>query len=289
MRRRRLGAALALAAALLAPGCRPTAAPAPAPAFFFIQMADPQFGFFSEGDDFSRETANFTRAIEAANRLHPAFVVVCGDLTNRTGDSLEIAEYRRIAAMLDPSIPLYDVAGNHDVGNAPTPATVAAYRRAFGPDHYTFDRDGVLGVVLNSSLIKDASQDSADAVEQERWLAATLDSAHRAGRRILVFQHHPWFLERVDEPDQYFDMPVVRRREWLPALHAAGVREIFAGHYHRNAVARDGDIEMVTTSAVGRPLGSDPSGFRVVIITRDSVVHQYYSLDSLPARIELPR
>lgn len=289
MRRGWLGAALAALLALGA-GCRPTAAPAPEPAFFFVQMADPQFGFFSEGDDFSRETANFTRAIEAANRLHPAFVVVCGDLTNRTGDAAEIAEYRRIAAMLDPSIPLYEVPGNHDVGNTPTPASIAAWRRVFGPDHYTFRRNGVLGVVLNSSLIKDPSGDSADAAAQERWLAAVLDSArHEPGTRVLVFQHHPWFLERVDEPEQYFDLPVAKRRATLDAFRAAGVREVFAGHYHRNAIARDGDLEMVTTSAVGRPLGSDPSGFRVVIVTRDTLVHRYYSLDSIPARIELPR
>lgn len=289
MRGRWLGAALAIGAALLGSGCRATPAPGPAPAFFFIQMADPQFGFFSEGDDFSRETANFTRAIAAANRLHPAFVVVCGDLTNRTGDSLEIAEYRRIAAMLDRSIPLYDVPGNHDVGNTPTPASIAAYGRIYGPDHYTFARDGVLGVVINSSLVKDPSADSADAADQERWLAATLDSARRERRRVLVFQHHSWFLEREDEPEQYFNLPVAKRREWLAAFRAAGVRAIFAGHYHRNAIARDGGLEMVTTSAVGRPLGTDPSGFRVVIVEPDTIVHRYYSLDSLPGRIELPR
>lgn len=252
-------------------------------------MADPQFGFFSEGDDFSRETVNFTRAIEAANRLHPAFVIVCGDLTNRTGDAREIAEYRRIAALLDPSIPLYDVAGNHDVGNAPTPASVAAYRGIFGADHYTFERNGVEGIVLNSSLIKDPSRDTADAAAQARWLAAVLDSARGQRRRVLVFQHHPWFLKSVDEPEQYFNLPVAARQEFLPELRAAGVRWIFAGHLHQNAIAHDGDLEMVTTSAVGRPLGRDPSGFRIVIVTPDTVMHRYYALDSIPARVVLPR
>jgi len=69
----------------------------------------------------------------------------------------------------------------------------------------------------------------------------------------------------------------------------AGVRYVFAGHYHRNALARDQKLEMVTTGPVGKPLGADPSGFRVVIVTRDSVIHRYYPLDSLPDRIRLPQ
>ena len=56
---------------------------------------------------------------------------------NKAGDPAQIAEYRRIAATLDRAIPLYNVAGNHDVGNEPTPASVAAYVRDFGPDRYT--------------------------------------------------------------------------------------------------------------------------------------------------------
>src|SRR5438093_12906943 len=103
----------ALAAALVFSACRFAAGPDRP--FFFIQMADPQFGFFTANQDFARETVNFERAIGAANRLHPAFVVVCGDLTHRQGDAAQIAEYRRIAAQLDSSIKLYNVAGNHDL------------------------------------------------------------------------------------------------------------------------------------------------------------------------------
>lgn len=50
---------------------------------------------------------------------------------------------------------------------------------------------------------------------------------------------------------------------------------MFAGHYHRNAYARAGEIEMVTTGAVGRPLGDDPSGFRVVDVHDDRLEHSY--------------
>jgi Icc-related predicted phosphoesterase len=269
--------------------CRSAPITAGGEPFFFIQMADPQFGFFTANQDFARETANFTRAIEAANRLHPAFVVVSGDLTHRAGDSAQIAEYRRIAATLDRSIPLYNVAGNHDLALPLSPASVAAYRRVFGPDYYRFERNGVLGLVINSSLIKEPSLAPVEAAAQSRWLETTLKDARLKRKRVIVFQHHPWFLARADEPEQYFNLPVDKRVEVLGLLHAAGVRQVFAGHYHRNALAHDGDLEMVTTGPVGKPLGIDPSGFRVVIVTRDSVMHRYYALDSVPERVAVPR
>src|SRR5437868_882524 len=102
---------------------------------FFVQMADPQFGMYSNNADFSQETANFEFAIANANRLRPSFVVVCGDLINQAGDPRQTAEYLRVAAKLDRSIPLHNVAGNHDVGNSPTPASLKVYRARFGPDY----------------------------------------------------------------------------------------------------------------------------------------------------------
>ena len=81
--------------------------------FYFIQMSDPQFGMFTDNKSFEKETRNFEKAIAEANRLKPRFVVVTGDLVNRNGDAAQVAEYKRIAALLDPSIPLYNVPGNH--------------------------------------------------------------------------------------------------------------------------------------------------------------------------------
>ena len=277
-----------LVAALVVSGCRSAPTPAEPQPFFFIQMADPQFGFFTANQDFARETVNFERAIGAANRLHPAFVVVCGDLTHRQGDAAQIAEYRRIAAQLDSSIKLYNVAGNHDLALPLSAASVSAYRQIFGPDYYTFNNHGLYGIVINSSLIKEPSAAPVEAAAQEAWIRSTVQRARATGhQQIMVFQHHPWFLAQTDEPDQYYNLPRDRRRVFLDLFRQAGVTHVFAGHYHRNAMARDGDLEMVTTGPVGRPLGDDPSGFRIVIVDGRSVTHRYYSLDSLPERVQI--
>ena len=264
-------------------------AQAPAPPFFFLQFSDPQFGMYTKDQDFAQETVNFEMAVATANRLKPAFVVVTGDLVNKAGDAAQIAEYRRVAAKLDKAIPLYNVAGNHDVENEPTPESVAAYRKLFGPDHYTFRSGSLAGVVLNSSLIHSPGKAPGLAEAQRTWLQTELGRLRASGaRHLVIFQHHPWFLKTDDEPDEYFNIPLARRSTYLDLFKQMGVRALVSGHYHRNAVARTGSIDMITTGPVGKPLGDNPqSGMRVVIVRDDGLSHRFYSLGELPATIAL--
>lgn len=279
--RRRLSAPLCILAGLLA---APFAAgQSGSPDFFFIQLADPQFGMYSKDREFSQETANYEFAIATANRLKPRFVIVCGDLVNKPGDPAQIAEYKRISKKLDPSIRLYHVAGNHDVGNVPSPADLSAYRREFGEDYYSFREGSLYGIVLNSSLIHSPSGAPEEYKKQDEWLRRELARASGSrSQHIVVFLHHPLFLERGDEPDQYFNIPVERRAPLLDLLRKHGVKYVFAGHYHRNALGRDGDIEMVTTGPVGMPLGKAKSGIRVVRINGSALTHEYFDFGSLP-------
>lgn len=256
---------------------------------FFAVVADPQFGMYSKDQNFAHETANFEYVISSLNRLHPKFVVVCGDLVNRTGDAAEIAEYKRILRQLDPSIAVYNVAGNHDLGNVPTPATVGAYRKAFGPDYYTFSQGDILGIVLDSSLIGSPQQDGGDARQQEQWLTETLSSARSTPkRRILVFQHIPFFLRDPGEPAQYFNIPEPARRKYLDLLRQAGVQWVFAGHYHRNAGGADGSLKEVVTGAAGMPLGGSLSGFRIVTDDGQQLNPLWYCLGGIPDHVGDP-
>ncbi len=233
--------------------------------FTFVQMSDPQFGMFAENRNFTQETTNFSLAIAQANRLKPAFVVVCGDLVNQAGNAQQIAEYQRIAKQLDPSIPLHNVAGNHDVGNEPTPESLAAYRKIFGPDYYVFRHHDFLGIVLNSSLIQHPKGAPAEAEKQHQWLEAELRKI-TPGTRVAIFQHIPWFLKDPDEPDDYFNIPLGPRTKYLQLFDQYHVEYCFAGHYHRNAAGEAPNFHVTTTGPVGKPLGPDPSGIRIVTV-----------------------
>jgi len=254
--------------------------------FFFVQLSDPQFGMFTGDKDFAQETANFEFAVAAVNRLKPAFVVISGDLVNKPGDAAQIAEFHRIASTI--SVPVYNVVGNHDIENVPTPKTIAAYTNLFGPDYYTFRYGGFTGVVLNSTVIHSPQEVTSHFKTQEAWLRPALNRARASGaQHIVIFQHHPWFLKTADEPDGYFNIPRERREPCLKLFHEFGVKYLFSGHYHRNAVVWDGDIEAVTTGPVGMPLGGEESGFRVVIVRNDSIEHRYYRFGEIPNHIDL--
>jgi hypothetical protein len=138
------------------------------------------------------------------------------------------------------------------------------------------------GGILSASRSAPAKvQDEAD--RQEAWLRAELARANASGaRHIVVFQHHSWFLEKADEPAQYFNIPLDARRRYLNLLKETGVRYVFAGHYHRNAYGRDGDLEMITSGPVGRPLGQDPSGLRIVTVLPDRLDHSYFGMGVIP-------
>jgi 3',5'-cyclic AMP phosphodiesterase CpdA len=254
--------------------------------FFFIQLSDPQFGMYEADKGYGQETANYEFAVATANRLKPAFVIVTGDLVNKPGDAGQVSEYLRISKKLLPSIPIYHVPGNHDVGNEPSPESLAAYRRNFGRDYYSFRSGPLYAIVLDSALIKAPQNAPRDAAEQESWLRSELERAAGSGERlIVVFQHHPYFVESPDEKDEYHNIPGERRRAYLDLLRRHGVRWVFAGHYHQNAQASDGDLRMITTGPVGHPLGRGKSGIRIVAVVGAGLKQRFFDFGDLPSTL----
>ena len=260
--------------------------------FFFMQLADTQYGMFTKNQGFEQEAALAQQAVEHINRLRPRFVIVCGDLTNATPEharyQAQVAQYQQDFSKVNAEIPLVCVCGNHDIGNRPTPNSIASYQENFGDDYFSFWVGGVCNIVLNSSVLKDPGGAPEVLAAQQTWLEQQLRDAMAAkARHILLFQHHPLFLTKEDEPDQYFNIPLERRTPLIDQLKQANVRAVFAGHYHRNAYGLAGTMEMVTTGPVGRPLGKDPSGFRIVTVHDTKIQHQYFGMDDVPEKIDL--
>jgi len=255
--------------------------------YFFIQMADPQLYWGS--------VESWKKAISFANALKPAFVVVTGDLLNCHGalgkrdwrkDEQRAKDYLSAAGGLDKSIRLYNLAGNHDVCNVPTPKTLEWYVKRFGKLWYSFSHGRDFHMAIESDLIKNPQGAPKAAGQQMEWIKKTLrsDKVKKARHRI-VFMHHPMCLKKPDEPDQYFNLPLKPRTELLKLFAEAGVRAVFSGHYHGNLYAKSGDIELVTTSSTGKALRKDPLGFRIVKIHPDRIEHRYYGYESLPKKV----
>mgnify|MGYP002632315883 CR=1 FL=1 len=202
--------------------------------YFFLQLADTQYGMYTGNMGFEKEVSLVRQAVEHINRLRPRYVIVSGDLTNATPEharyDAQVARYKQDFSAIDNDIPLVCVCGNHDIGNRPTAESIATYQQNFGDDYFAFWVGGVCNVVLNSSVLKDPSgaPDVLDA--QQEWLDLQLAAARKAeAKHIFVFQHHPLFLTQPDEADQYFNLPLMRRTPLLNQFQQAGVRAVFAG------------------------------------------------------------
>ena len=250
---------------------------------FFMQISDSQLGMFSDNHDVQQEVANFEFLVANVNRLKPLFLINCGDLINKPRDPFQTSEYLRIRGKIEPGIPYYQVAGNHDVENEPTPESLAAYRKTFGPDYYSFRQGPIFGIVLDSSLYKAPGKALEEAAKQQKWLEAELEQGRALGAaQVIVFLHIPMFLETADEPEQYFNWPLEARSKMLKLLHRYGVEYVFAGHYHRNSFGRDGALQMITTGPVSKPLGPDPSGTRFVFVEGKLLQSKYVGFGNFP-------
>jgi 3',5'-cyclic AMP phosphodiesterase CpdA len=232
-------------------------------------------------EGFEWDAERYREAIAAANSLRPDFVVMGGDMIDDPASQEQYDALMSITNDLDTDIPMRWVPGNHDVAAdtlTPTPASIAAYRAAFGADFYSFDHGEVRFIVLNTVVI-DHPESSEDALgEQLSFLTWEIDRLVEEDRRGVVLGHHPLFMRRADEDDTYWNLPGDRRAHLLAEFHRGRIRHAFAGHWHRNSIARDGDFEMVTSGPVGYPLGIDPPGLRIVRVEPHRIVHHYHAL-----------
>lgn len=278
MRRRSfLAASVAIPAALLV-GCgsRP---------FHFIQMADTQLGMIAGGDgsDFSAETAIMEKVVARINEMRPApaFVAVCGDLTNLPGHPAQVAEYKRLMGLVREDIPVYNISGNHDL--SPLRDSIEDYRGLFGRDWYSFTHAGWLFIALDSTLIK-TPDDAADLDrEQKAWLEQELEGLKSGSYRgAAVFMHHPFFDNDIDEEDGYHSITRARRREFLDLFADAGVDAVFSGHRHTTISEHEyNGVKLVNTNAICNSFDNSP-GLRVVRCSGEGIEQVFCHRDEMP-------
>lgn len=248
--------------------------------WFFAQISDPQFGMFRPGEEDFGETPLMILAVQQLNDLAPDFVICTGDLIDVPESNRHMEHARSLLNELSPDIPFMSLPGNHDIGDVPTPESLAWFREVFGRDRFSFDHGGWHIVGLNSCLLADGTGAPDEVERQWAWLEEDLARAGRAGAEgTLAFLHHPLFLDRLDEDDDYFNLPGPARSKCAEILQKNGVRTVFSGHLHRCQEAVAGGLETVVTGPVGMPLQDGYSGFRLVRVKDGVVLHRYFALE----------
>lgn len=241
--------------AIVATACT-TATKAPC----FVQISDPQLGFITESEDFAPEQANMEILATAVNKLKPDFVVFTGDYVQWRTDENALEGFRKMHSLFDPSIPLYILPGNHDVGEA-SPEEMEQYIARYGHDRFVFEGSDYTAIGYNSCLVK---SDAEGEDEHYEWMRSALQKASERGLPIVVAAHHPLFVEHPEEEDAGVNIPMAMRHRYLDLFEQYGVDLALSGHLHHCVRAEYKGMQMATTSAAGRPLGDEDSGLTVV-------------------------
>jgi serine/threonine-protein phosphatase CPPED1 len=242
------------------------------------------------------ERKNLITALEEFDKIDPAFIVVCGDMVNEFDNEDQIKVIRETLGEYSKTTPVHWVAGNHDIGVKnliPDRDSTAAYRSEFGADYYEFSHGESKFIILNSVLLDRPENIPDEHKRQMDFLGDTLRSREsKDAEHVVAFMHHPLFLDNANEPDVdfswspspanqptgYWTVPVERRTPVVKLLREANVQTVFAGHWHRNHLASDNGLDVVVTSALGYPLGDDPSGYRVVSLSEGELSHEFRAI-----------
>ncbi len=231
---------------------------------------------------FAWDLDRLDRAITHLNGLDTHLVVVGGDMVDDATDEDQYEAMIAAFARLDPAV--HWVAGNHDAaddGEVPTRASLERYRRRHGPDLVEMSHASASLLIINTAVLARPDHLADEARRQLDWIDDRLAAAASRDLPIIVFGHHPLYVEDESEPDSYWNLPGAIRSRVIEQFGGAGVAAYFCGHLHRNATPSGTPFEMVATSAVGLPLGDDPSGLRIVEVEAGAVTHRFVSLDEL--------
>lgn len=257
-----LGAVLALAS------CKGSEAPC------FVQISDPQLGFINFSEDFSPEMDIMERLIPVVNGIDADFIVLSGDLVHKRSDSCALEAFKGLLGKFRKDVKVYCLPGNHDVGNEALPHEVEAFVERYGADRFVHKEKGYTVIGYNSCVVK--AQTEAEEAEY-LWLEEQLKGTDR-NKPVFVVAHHPVFLNTPDEPETYETLPQQMRVKYLQLFEKYGVDFYLAGHLHKCARGEYNGIRLITSSAAGRQLGEDKSGYTVVKVGKEGPQVEYCGL-----------
>lgn len=252
--------------------------------FYFFQLTDPQFGMSDENKDWSKEIAILRKTIKSLNHFNPAFIVFTGDLVNDCKNQDQINDFKNVVGGIKSDIPVYFLPGNHDIDQNDVKESIDQFILNYGCDRFCFYLGNCCFIGLNTSIIR--SKDNSLEQKQKEWLITELEKTDHCSH-VILFGHHPFFVNDVNEKDSYQNIPVSKRLDYLELLQKNGVKNMFFGHLHYNKEVVFKNVNIVTTNSISVPLGEDKIGFRVVKVYPDRIVSEYLDLESLPKSIDL--
>lgn len=251
--------------------------------YVVVQVTDPQLGFDADVkgsvpgavyvDDLTYESDYLKKAVAEINAIRPDAVVFTGDHVHRTINEHQWYTLTNILSGIDPVIKTFYVPGNHDVINTGHGVDMTPFVVYLGSDRFAHRDRGVNLVGLNTNLIK---FDDSREQEQLEWLKSVLKK-EKGSEVTLVFGHHPFFKEDIDEEDGS-QIQKSKRLKYFELFKDNGVGAVYAGHLH---AIREGEYEgipMRTMTSVAYQLGENQPSIRVITVSKKGIADEIRNL-----------
>lgn len=214
--------------------------------------------------------ANWTRVADWIRTEAPDLVINTGDLS-LDGADLSVDLDMAAAAHRTLGCPTLLVPGNHDIGDHPRLSSgrqvIDAVRRQryldrIGPDRWFQDVENWRLIGLNALLI---GSDLAAEAEQKAWLDEIVAGA--GDRRLALFLHKPFFIDRPDETVMsYWVVDPERREEYRFLFDHPNLRLLASGHLHQHRSYPHGSALVLWAPSVafivGQGMQEDLGGLR---------------------------
>ena len=240
--------------------------------YVIVQVADPQLGFDADVkgqepgavyvDDLTYEVDYLNKAVAQINMIKPDAVVFTGDNVHRTTNEHQWFTLLSCIGRIHPEIKTFFVPGNHDVLTTERGVDVTPFAVYLGQDRFNYRERGVNLVGLNTNYIK--FDDTKREEEQFEWLKKALKK-EKASDVTLVFGHHPFFKEDIDEDDSS-QIQKSKRRRYFDLFKSLDVGAVYAGHLHHSAEGEYRGVAMKTTTSAAYQLGEDKASVRRVVL-----------------------
>jgi 3',5'-cyclic AMP phosphodiesterase CpdA len=217
-------------------------------------MCDDQLGM----GGYAHDTHTFTDAVQKINALQPDAVIICGDLVDQPNDK-SYGDFNQIKAGITALV--YCAPGNHDMSNKPGTKNLEYYRKTVGPDYCSFKIKGVTFVIVNTQLWKSPLE--IESAKMDQWFVDTLKKAKLDNSPVIVAGHYPYFLKSVNEKEEYFNLPVEKRKELIQLFRDYGVIAVLSGHAHKTILNEYAGIHWVSGESTCVNFDKRPMGFRL--------------------------
>ena len=101
--------------------------------------------------------------------------------------------------------------------------------------------------------------------------------------------HHPPFIDKKDilklgsdrihgKDISYWMFEEKIYTEFFDLFKNHKVEIIFTGHLHINLETKFNDTKIISTSALGVPLGDDPSGYRIIDFRNNDLTYKFFKI-----------